>query len=88
MKQIKKSCNNCADYIVCYGFDEVTVDKGENCPDWHLDFMIFQEMHEKKPNSTGKVITKEEFDKILNKCMKNNWRRADPNGQKTNKKNH
>ena len=41
---MKKSCNNCADYIVCYGMDEITEDKGENCPNWHLDFIDFQNM--------------------------------------------
>lgn len=50
MKQeIKKSCDNCMDYIVCYGMGKPEdPSKGETCPDWHLDFMEFQEMLEKK----------------------------------------
>lgn len=43
--KITKSCLNCADYIVCYGLDEPEdPTKGENCPDWQLDFLDYQEM--------------------------------------------
>ena len=39
---MKKSCHNCEDYIVCYGLDDIKEDKGENCPDWQLDFATYQ----------------------------------------------
>ena len=45
---MEKSCHNCEDYIVCYGFDEIKEDKGKDCPDWQLSFMAFQEMLEIK----------------------------------------
>lgn len=43
--QIERSCDNCQDYIVCYGFDEAEdPSKGATCPDWHLDFIIYQDL--------------------------------------------
>lgn len=45
---MERSCHNCEDYIVCYGFDDITDDKGKDCPDWQLSFMEFQNMLEIK----------------------------------------
>ena len=41
---MKKSCNNCKEYIVCYGLDEIEIDKGENCANWTLDFAEYQNL--------------------------------------------
>lgn len=80
---MKKSCHNCQDYIVCYGYDEIKIDKGENCPDWHLDFMTFQEIHEnKKPTNEAIIITQETWDKIINESRNNSRHGADPYGRK------
>lgn len=59
-KKQKRSCGNCMDLIVCFAYgelddideekmDEKTVkakyeEKAKNCPNWHLDFMAYQEM--------------------------------------------
>lgn len=46
-KLIERSCENCMDSIVCYGLEEPDdPSKGKSCPDWHLDFGIFQELLE------------------------------------------
>ena len=42
-KEIKKSCLNCQDSIVCYGMDEP---EDKVCDDWQMDFMLFQELLE------------------------------------------
>lgn len=45
IKTPEKTCTNCQDMIVCYGFDEPTdIEKAKTCPDWHLDFMTYQDM--------------------------------------------
>lgn len=42
--EIKRTCNNCMDSIVCYGMDEPQEpNKAESCPDWQLDFMEYQD---------------------------------------------
>lgn len=51
---MEKSCHNCADYIVCYGMNEIKVDKGANCQDWHLDFIAYQELTNIKPKEEGR----------------------------------
>ena len=47
-----KKCTNCADMIVCWGFDEPNNEKAKDCPDWHIDFMTYQELYEKNPPET------------------------------------
>ena len=59
-KEMKKSCHNCQDYIVCYGFDEIKNDKGENCPDWQMDFLEFQKAQEANKEQ-NKETNKNEF---------------------------
>lgn len=51
---IKKSCQNCADSIVCYGLNEPPkgTKEAEKCPDWHLDFMEYQDLLEEQEKST------------------------------------
>lgn len=46
ISKMKKNCHNCADYIVCWGMEEVGDKVKENCPDWHLDFATYQNLYE------------------------------------------
>lgn len=46
MNNIEKNCHTCADYIVCWGMEEVGDRIKENCPDWQIDFMTFQKLLE------------------------------------------
>lgn len=47
--KIERKCNNCQDAIVCFGLDEWPDDnRAKECPDWHPDFMLVQDLLEKE----------------------------------------
>lgn len=44
-KRVERTCDNCADTIVCYGMnDPDDNEKAKTCPDWHLDYFVYEKL--------------------------------------------
>lgn len=50
---MKKNCENCDDYIVCWQYKKLkTKEEAANCKDWKMSFATFEKIcaGEKDPN--------------------------------------
>ena len=48
---MEKSCENCADYIVCWGMGEP---KEKVCDKWKMDFMTYQKLRKEAQEAAQK----------------------------------